>query len=394
MSLTHSGVVEFGQFSTDIFKLYSAANPETDYYAVNHSLERKQIVSKINKDGLKLISGNAECLNLEELGIAKKSVDCILLLNVLESMIDPWKFLTSLIDFLSENGMIVAVFQNWGHWSTIYNLIQGVWEYGNDQLPSNEHIRFYNFSTISDLFDGVGYHVLNFDRLYNQDIKYQAFASILSNPFKQLNFDMEKFEEQALTQKYVIRAKVKEATGTMKVSNLYFQEICKAMKGDVLNIGSSDDQDKMGGCYENYFKNKASYTKLDFNQSLQADIVGNIENLKGVVSDESYDVVFCIWVLEHVKDILSAISELHRILRPNGYFIFGVPLNLKFHSFPDDYHRYTLSGFQELLKDKFKMIEIKSSGPEEPYQHDSRLNLFGSIPDMAPSGYMGMCQKI
>ena len=388
-----SRVVEFGQFSTDIFKLYSAANPAVDYYTIKHSLGKPQSTVKAIKFGSKHICGNAEQISLSEMGIKKNSVDCIIILNVLESMIDPLGFLMSLIDYLSKNGTIVAVFNNLGYWVNLYGLINGIWEYGNERLPSIETIRFYNFSTICDLFDSAGYHINTINRLYKEDKNYETFVSILSNPLEQLNVDMLKFREQAITQNYIIQAKRKEATANRKASNLYFQEVCKTMGGDILNIGSSDDQDKMGGLYKDYFENTASYIKLDSDQNHQADIVGNIENLKGVISDNSFDVVFCIWVLEHVKDVYSAISELHRILRHNGHLIFGIPLNLEFHSFPDDYHRFTAAGFQELLKNKFRMIQIKPSGPEKLYHHDNRLNLFGQPPKKAPPGYMGICQK-
>lgn len=42
--------------------------------------------------------------------------------------------------------------------------------------------------------------------------------------------------------------------------------------------------------------------------------------------DESFDVIYCSHVLEHVADDSQAIRELHRVLRPNGWAILLVPI--------------------------------------------------------------------
>jgi SAM-dependent methyltransferase len=44
--------------------------------------------------------------------------------------------------------------------------------------------------------------------------------------------------------------------------------------------------------------------------------------------DDSWDVILCIHVLEHVEDDGRAMRELHRILKPDGWAIVLVPLDL------------------------------------------------------------------
>jgi|SaaInlStandDraft_3_1057020.scaffolds.fasta_scaffold132465_1 2-polyprenyl-3-methyl-5-hydroxy-6-metoxy-1,4-benzoquinol methylase len=39
----------------------------------------------------------------------------------------------------------------------------------------------------------------------------------------------------------------------------------------------------------------------------------------------SMDIVVCNHVLEHLKNIFNIVDEVQRILKPNGYFIIGVP---------------------------------------------------------------------
>lgn len=44
--------------------------------------------------------------------------------------------------------------------------------------------------------------------------------------------------------------------------------------------------------------------------------------------DNSYDVIFCNHVLEHIPDHTKAMQELYRILKPGGWGIFQIPQDL------------------------------------------------------------------
>jgi SAM-dependent methyltransferase len=63
------------------------------------------------------------------------------------------------------------------------------------------------------------------------------------------------------------------------------------------------------------------YVTADLKEGL--DLKLNIERID--LPDESFDVIVCSHVLEHVDD-RAALSELHRILRPSGRLILMVPI--------------------------------------------------------------------
>jgi SAM-dependent methyltransferase len=43
-------------------------------------------------------------------------------------------------------------------------------------------------------------------------------------------------------------------------------------------------------------------------------------------ADATYDVVFCSHVLEHIREDMTAVSEIRRVLRPNGIAVLPVPI--------------------------------------------------------------------
>lgn len=67
------------------------------------------------------------------------------------------------------------------------------------------------------------------------------------------------------------------------------------------------------------------YTTTDLNSPL-ADIKADICNLP--LEDNTYDVILCNHVLEHIPDHQKAISELFRVLKPGGWGIVQIPQDL------------------------------------------------------------------
>jgi len=68
------------------------------------------------------------------------------------------------------------------------------------------------------------------------------------------------------------------------------------------------------------------YTTTDLNSPL-ADVKADICNLP--FKDNSYDVIFCNHVLEHIPDDTKAMQELYRALKPGGWGIFQIPQELE-----------------------------------------------------------------
>ncbi len=61
-------------------------------------------------------------------------------------------------------------------------------------------------------------------------------------------------------------------------------------------------------------------------QSPLADIKADITDLP--FSDNEFDIIFCNHVLEHIPDDHKAMQELYRIMKPGGWGIFQIPIDM------------------------------------------------------------------
>ena len=68
-----------------------------------------------------------------------------------------------------------------------------------------------------------------------------------------------------------------------------------------------------------------TYTTTDLNSPI-ADVKADICQLP--FGDDSYDVILCNHVLEHIPDDTKAMEELYRVLKPGGWGVFQIPQDL------------------------------------------------------------------
>lgn len=88
------------------------------------------------------------------------------------------------------------------------------------------------------------------------------------------------------------------------------------------------------------------------------DVVADAENLSKAISDEAYEIVLCLSVLEHTMHPQQAINEIWRILKKEGLLILSVPFIMPLHEVPEDYWRFTKYGLKQLVQEKFSTIEL------------------------------------
>ena len=91
------------------------------------------------------------------------------------------------------------------------------------------------------------------------------------------------------------------------------------------------------------------------------DIVADIGALP--FKDGALDALCTRSVLEHIPDIGSAVAELSRCTRPNGFGIHVIPFLFPYHASPHDYTRLTHSGAIGLFRNWGVVEQRNTTGP-------------------------------
>jgi SAM-dependent methyltransferase len=131
----------------------------------------------------------------------------------------------------------------------------------------------------------------------------------------------------------------------------------------ILDIGCGDQR------FKKFVPKTASYICLDYEPTKRKhykripdpDIIGDVRALP--IESNSFDRVLCTEVLEHVSEPISSITEMVRILKPNGKLILTVPFLFPEHDTPHDFHRYTLYGIKyDCERVGLKVVKIVKLG--------------------------------
>jgi SAM-dependent methyltransferase len=101
--------------------------------------------------------------------------------------------------------------------------------------------------------------------------------------------------------------------------------------------------------YYPFFAGASEYVGVDVQENPYADLAGAVEELP--VEDESFDIVLCTQVLEHVDDPSRAVRELRRVTAPGGRVLASTHGVMLYHPNPQDLWRWTHTGLERLFRD-------------------------------------------
>ncbi|RVC59876.1 MAG: class I SAM-dependent methyltransferase [Mesorhizobium sp.] len=84
------------------------------------------------------------------------------------------------------------------------------------------------------------------------------------------------------------------------------------------------------------------------------------------IASESYPVIVCTGLLEHIPDPERIVADMRRILEPGGRLVISASAVFSFHECPDNFFHFTPYGFKLLFKDwtRFDMLR----GSSQPFE--------------------------
>jgi SAM-dependent methyltransferase len=101
------------------------------------------------------------------------------------------------------------------------------------------------------------------------------------------------------------------------------------------------------------------------NTFIQSDVVPEfgheVIDVRTMEFVDEFDLILCLYVLEHVFEVDAAVLRMHRALVPGGRAVVAVPHLYPYHDEPGDYWRFTEYAVRRLL-DPFSSIDIAVRG--------------------------------
>jgi len=100
-------------------------------------------------------------------------------------------------------------------------------------------------------------------------------------------------------------------------------------KSQILNIGAGVSSILESNILS-FIGNNFVCDRMDVNDcsvkhpSVGKCFIASVESMPEIKSNQ-YNLVFANYVLEHVSDIDKTVAEIHRVLKPSGYFIISLP---------------------------------------------------------------------
>lgn len=124
----------------------------------------------------------------------------------------------------------------------------------------------------------------------------------------------------------------------------------------VVEIGSKN----VNGSLRSYIESlgPSKYIGVDIENGIGVDVVCDAEDIVDKFGYESFDIVICTELLEHIKDWKLVISNLKYIVRPNGLILITTrSLGFPRHNHPYDNWRYEIKDIEYIFSD-FKILNL------------------------------------
>ncbi len=122
------------------------------------------------------------------------------------------------------------------------------------------------------------------------------------------------------------------------------------------------------GLRNTYYSNVVNYEVAPY---YSTDVLGVGEELP--FSNDTFDAVLSIAVLEHTRHPLMCASEIARVLKPGGRLFSAVPFLHEYHGFPHHYFNMTIEGHRSLYEGSMEIQELHVPRPFWPIRALQRM---------------------
>jgi 2-polyprenyl-3-methyl-5-hydroxy-6-metoxy-1,4-benzoquinol methylase len=102
--------------------------------------------------------GNIESMELD----FYEQFDFIVCGDIIEHLVDPWRFLGRINHWLKKDGIVLCTLPNIRFWLILYEIIfLGVWRYRDDGILDKTHLRFFTNKTAKEIFNDNNFDIIH-----------------------------------------------------------------------------------------------------------------------------------------------------------------------------------------------------------------------------------------
>ena len=182
---TLQSIIEIGSGSGVLAKAIKHRSPATHYIGVELDPEYSILSSRYCD---LVLTDNIETPS-KELRNFIQTTSAIVFSDVLEHLYNPWQTLKFLRSEISNECSIYASIPNIQHWSIIFGLISGNFDYADSGLLDRTHIRFFTKKTIISMFNDCGFEVKSISpRIFNFP-EQDKYLSLIKEVSEKLQID-------------------------------------------------------------------------------------------------------------------------------------------------------------------------------------------------------------
>lgn len=112
------------------------------------------------------------CADLEAgpLPLAPASFDALVLADILEHLVDPWRIFADLALLLQPHGLVVLSVPNVQNLDVVWRLLRGRWDYRERGIQDIGHLRFFTLDGIRKLLEGAGFSIARVGHRYRRTL--------------------------------------------------------------------------------------------------------------------------------------------------------------------------------------------------------------------------------
>jgi len=314
-------------------------------------IERNTNETKEIKDNIFFIDFNRD--KIQGLGLEENFFDYIIFKNSLETLYDPWAWITDIWPCLKDEGQLIIEITNIRNLGIFSSIVNGYFTYSDIGMINYGKIRFFTASDLVTQITNAGYKLVNLRYLFDESFKNGSSINLNENVnynFKGDNFfinnipghsliDMYSknilftFQKNNLNKNYIPPLNLAKPNHYFGNPRLDLLEMIDKQPELILDVGCGS------GAFSRALKSRYQNCKtigIELNEEsvkkarnvMDKVIKANIEEVelsKLGIEEESLDYIFYGDILEHLQDPWEILRRHKNYLKEDGKIIASIP---------------------------------------------------------------------